>query len=389
MRRFHAERDLIDLLDKTADRLATLGVEPVFIGECPNKFNDAFEDDLWFAVQAGEDYWEQSQFFHQDSGIHANERSSYRADRDTAENSPTDIAATRITFLREILKCLQESGWRELIGHGGLIALVIERGQRWLVLEYPNIDDAAIFSWDAEGIFAAGTMERIDQTIGQDKLLTFHTVEFADLDRLRGTARRQFMPELQDKEAETRFWQVLSSALNSILGEAKQLFALVSRNSRGPVHGRQIPSMASVVSIELEGQDGDLVHRRDDTWPKFRPKAGGDPIEYSDLAKAMHGALGGFEKADWRGLFGSAFGEVLERGDQLAIIANQDIAFLIRGNAVFEISPAGLVYEGPTGFLSLLTMEMSLERLLTDRARRLDAGRRLARKSSFTKPPAT
>jgi hypothetical protein len=53
MGRFQQEIPLIRLLDEVADGLADLEPGPILLAECPNKFNDAGHDDLWYAVQAG------------------------------------------------------------------------------------------------------------------------------------------------------------------------------------------------------------------------------------------------------------------------------------------------------------------------------------------------
>lgn len=45
------------------------------------------------------------------------------------------------------------------------------------------------------------------------------------------------------------------------------------------------------------------------------------------------------EDQDWRGLFSEAFGETLEIGQTLAILADQDLAAFVRDNSAFLIGP--------------------------------------------------
>ena len=57
-----AEQRLLDLLQPAAAKLAQLGPEPVLVAQCPNKFNDAWYDDLWYAAQVGTAFWEAAHY---------------------------------------------------------------------------------------------------------------------------------------------------------------------------------------------------------------------------------------------------------------------------------------------------------------------------------------
>jgi hypothetical protein len=180
MERFRQEIPLIHLLDEVAGGLADLEPGPILLAECPNKFNDAGQDDLWYAVQAGFEYWEQSHFFAYGSAYgsksNVSEYSSYShtLDPQTLKDRGGAVTGDSITRLRTSLRHLQTTGWRSLIGNeriyseddssdlGGVtIALVIERGQRWLVLQHPNGGDAEIFAWDGDGLFLLGAIHRM------------------------------------------------------------------------------------------------------------------------------------------------------------------------------------------------------------------------------------
>ena len=150
MERFQQEIPLIRLLDEVADGFADLEPGPILLAECPNKFNDVGHDDLWYAVQAGKEYWEQSHFFAYGSAYgsrsNVSEHSSYShtLDPQTLKDRGGAVNGDSITRLRTGLRHLQTNGWRSLIGnerkygyddppvHNGLIALVVE-GWRSLI----------------------------------------------------------------------------------------------------------------------------------------------------------------------------------------------------------------------------------------------------------------
>ncbi|NJM82587.1 MAG: hypothetical protein HC844_08860 [Tabrizicola sp.] len=360
MHKFRDEAALIRVLDEVADSLSALGVEPIFLGECPNKFNDAFQDDLWYAVQAGEEYWEQSHFFEYRTEPLVRERSSFAPGLDpkALKDGGATIVGDRIARLRGCLHHLQQKGWRDLVGFGGLIALIIEKGQRWLVLERPNVDDAEIYSWGEDGLFDIGKTERIDQEIEKPTLLRFKHVEQRNVDWLGDEALRYFRPVLQDTASATRLAEVLWDAVTAIRGQTSAPFALLSKASPTSFYGgggRFEPPQ--VISDDLRQKEGEF--RRPDAtgkWPQYRPDPKAEPAEYSDLAKAMHTALAILEDADWRKHFSTAFGENLSDW-QLGLLANADIAVLIRDNAAFRIEPGKLSQIGVFDYISFFNFD--------------------------------
>jgi hypothetical protein len=81
----------------------------------------------------------------------------------------------------------------------------------------------------------------------------------------------------------------------------------------------------------------------------------------SDFAKAMQVQLGLLEDARWRGIFASAFGENPHDLGQLGLIADAEIAALVRGNAAFEVLPDALVPLGAFDNPSFLQLDKTLE----------------------------
>jgi hypothetical protein len=372
MRKFQHESDLIKCLDAVAESLSGVCVEPIFLGECPNKFNDAAEDDLWYAVQAGAEYWEQSHFFEYRSEPFVRERSSYslHLDKETIKDRGAEISSDRIAILRHALRALQKSGWRKLLGYDGLTALVIERGQRWLVLEQPNVDDAEIYSWGEEGLFEIGETDRIDQQIGKPVLLQFSHVEKWNVDWLGAEAKRYFRPVLQDAASAKTLADVLWEAVIAIREQTSASFALLS-NASPHYHGAAGRfSRPEAFSEALRQREGEFRRpSANGEWPKYRPDMRVEPTEYSDLAKTMHTALANLEDSDWRKLFGMAFGETLDHW-QLGLLANTDIAVLVRDNAAFEVTPNELRHIGAFAYTSFPNFDKFLPAFVSTLNRR-------------------
>jgi hypothetical protein len=106
-------------------------------------------------------------------------------------------------------------------------------------------------------------------------------------------------------------------------------------------------------SRDLRRNEGELRKPTDGKWRKYRENFQQDPTEYSDIAKALHTCLAELEDADWRALFGKAFGEVVERGQHLSLIANSELSVLVRDNVAFEVSPNKLERLGVFDHLNL------------------------------------
>jgi hypothetical protein len=370
------ESPLIRLLDEVADGLADLEPGPILLAECPNKFNDAGEDDLWYAVQAGFDYWEQSHFFMYETKSTVREHSSFShtLDPQTLKDRGATVNGDCIARLRSSLRHLQTKGWRRLVGneplsdsydgpdYSGLIALVIERGQRWLVLERPNITDAEIFAWDGDGFFLVGGSDRVDQSIGNRPILSFGKVEEIDVPRLGPEAQAYFLPKVRDRVASSKLAGLLWQAVTAIRELTVEPFGLLSKGSpRSHGSDNHLWRQPEAFSSHLRPREGEFRRETAGVWPKYFARLTAEPEEMSDVAKAMHAQLGLLEDSDWRGIFASTCGENPSDPCQLGLIADREIAVLVRDNAAFEVLPDALVPLGAFDYASFLQLDETLE----------------------------
>ncbi len=375
---FDREAELLAVLDAVADGLQTGMDEPVLLAECPNKFNDAFEDDLWFAVQTGEDYWEQSHFFEHRATHAVQERSLFTSSTGdgAVQGIGPDHSSDRIAGLRHRLKSLGKAGWREMTGWPGLLALVIEHDQRWFVTEIPNVDLGEIYAWDEVGMFRVGSTERIDSRVGDKRVLIFKTVVPEAVVLLGEAAQRYFHPVIVDEVCAGMLTHFLWSATEAIRRQGESPAALRSGSMSSYLRRSECCSAA------LRPGEGYYIHRKDETWPKFQPNVRAEPVDYSDHAKVLLTALDGLERLDWlayfgipsgndlnsdqqlalapspslaeairgnrglnwRQLFELAFGEKLDASQELTLLVGEHLAVLIRDNAVFEVTSKGLTY---------------------------------------------
>lgn len=338
---------LVAMLDDAAAEVEGIGAEPILLAECPHKYNDAWYDDLWHAVQAGPTWWEQSQFFEESFPPRVEERARFETDLDgpTIRATGATLTGEQITALRAVLRGLQVKGWRHAVRAAtapprDLLALVVEHRQRWLVLETPNAhDQASILAWDAAGLFRIGTMGRIDQAVGGDRLLLFETVESEAVCRLGSCARAYFHPSVVDGEAAMTLGGLLREAVGVVRATTGAPVALASRDSRATRSSGVGWAPPQSYAEGLRRDEGELRVPRNDVWPPYRPRdRRGEESPLSDLAKGLHTALAPLEAAGWRDLFGAAHGETLTRGQTLALLVSADRAVLMRDNAAFRVT---------------------------------------------------
>jgi len=362
---FRFEIQLLEQLNTIADSLSEIGVEPLFLGECPNKFNDAHHDDLWYAVQAGNAYWEQSHFFEYRSEPLVREHASYPEKRDVEEirRAGAAVNSDQISYLREKLRLLQIAEWRDLCDWDDLAALIIERDQRWLVLESPNISDGDVFAWDEYEMFHVGTVSRIDQCVGKNRLLVFKTVDRENVARLKGGAKAYFQPQTKSPVDEAKLAELLWDVTLRVRKLSDQPIAMCSRDSRQYVSDDASFLPPRSYSRDLRRNEGELRKPTDGNWPKYLENIRQDPTEYADIAKALHTCLAELEDAKWRALFEKAFGEVLERGQNLSLFANSDFSVLMRDNVAFEVKPNKLERFGVFDYPDLRHHEDVMARL--------------------------
>lgn len=345
---FRFEVPLIECLTKVAANLTETGIEPLFLGECPNKFNDANHDDLWYAVQAGTAYWEQSHFFEYSSGPLVREYTSYptQLDVETIKQSGSTIVSDQISYLREKLRLLQKEGWRDLCGCENLSALVIERGQPWFVLETPNGSDGDVYSWDKDGMFRMGGVSRIDQNVGKESILIFKTIDGGNVRRLGAGAKAYFEPHMHNKKSGEKLAKLLWDVTLRIRELSNRPFALRSIYSRQNSSDNSVYQRPQSYSSDLRRNEGELRKPTDGKWPMYRGRPDEELTEYTDIAKMFHTCLGELEDADWRSLFGDAFGETVEMGQHLSLFADANLSVLMRDNVAFEVTPLKLARFG-------------------------------------------
>ncbi|MCY4180901.1 MAG: hypothetical protein OXD48_11640 [Litoreibacter sp.] len=355
MHKFADEPRAIALLSDMAARLQHLEQSPLFLSESPNKFNDAGQDDLWLAVQSGETYWEQSHFFEDRSEPLVREHSAYG--HNLSGDSVLDIGASfessLIASLRRQLKELQDKEWRKLIRYDHLIGLAYEMGQWWLVLELVNYGEGEVYSWDDDGFFLVGIVDRIDDRVGQKRLFYFETVDTANLARLGSTARAYFEPNLVDLPVATDLHALLVDAIATVRKQSPKPAGLKSSSSppQTGVTSRFYSDFPRSFHEDLREKEGEF--RRPDQqgrWPKYQPRPSIEPQEYSDLAKTLHTTLGTLEQAGWRAIFGQALGEKLDKNEAVSLFLDSEIAVVTRDNSAFLVEEDRLSFLGQIPF---------------------------------------
>lgn len=353
-----AGKELIALLSEMTPRLATCGAEPTLVAECPHKFNDAFEDDFWCAVQNGETFWEQSQFFENVIRPKTTERASFIPDQEAnaIEGMGAALVSQRIATLRTILRELQIANWRSAINRAfypprNLAALIVEFGQPWLHLELVNGGDGDAFAWDGDGFFHVGTVSRFDQAVGQPQILQFERIDEQHLHRLGAPARAYFLPDVRDAEAVTRLTAMLQAAIEIVRAATDVPVALRSGHSRVCAHDRGYIRTPESYAENLRRREGEYRIQKNGVWPLYlNPKNLAEQSELSDVAKAYHTAVFCLEDGGWRTEFGRAFGEEMQRGETLVLFINSSMAVLMRNNTAFRVMPSGLQLLGTFGY---------------------------------------
>jgi hypothetical protein len=301
-------------------------------------------------------------------------------DPQTLKDRGGAVTGDSITRLRTSLRHLQTNGWRSLIGNeriyseddssdlGGVtIALVIERGQRWLVLQHPNGGDAEIFAWDGDGLFLLGGMfydsERLDRRIGDRPILSFDWVNELYIPRLGPEAQAFFLPKVRDKAASSKLAGLLWQAVSAIREITVRPFGLLSEGSpRNHRHDDRLRREPEAFSPLLRPNEGKFRRKIDGVWPKYAAELfSAETEEMSDFAKAMQVQLGLLEDARWREIFASACGENPRDLGRLGLIADTKTAVLVRGNAAFEVLPDALLPLGAFDYPLFLKLDETLE----------------------------
>lgn len=224
-----SEKDYVALLIEHAQRLRKLGPQPLAVTCANDKFNDAFDDDFWCAVQVGGSYWEQSQFFHTAS----REQSIIALNADTGGHqigsSLYGVAA--ITEGRKILASLEKRQWRQVgkdsiarnPGVAGIFpwdniyALIIQHDQVWLWIGAPMNDKNILYACHPSGLIFVGLdTHRMDEIFGALDLLYPEPFQQAALPFLTPKAQAYFRPRVVDEGASAEFAHFVHDALTQL-----------------------------------------------------------------------------------------------------------------------------------------------------------------------------
>lgn len=277
-----AEERLVNLLGQAIAALEPLnaGYGAVLVAECPDKFNDAFWDDLWFGVQVGTAYWEQAQYFRDVSPPVVEE---------TTKVGPR----SKLPEARAVLERLHAAGWRDEVGHclgedivrsGDVVGLGLQFGQPWLCVASSNNDTEIACTVSAEhGIVHMARCERFDQSFGDFVPLPFSDPRPDFAHYLTEKGRTHFFPAVQ--------WEQPARQLCGLLNEA------VARIENIPGTSRKRLELLAAVPFVVPHLARPPIIRWGDEWvPATKPTS--LPFE------ALAGVVAGLEIADWRHLFG-------------------------------------------------------------------------------------
>jgi hypothetical protein len=167
--------ELRSLLWNAVNELHALQIEPVVVASCPFKFNDAFNDEGWEAIQVGT-------FF--------SERTSYLGTPDAHDQRLAETPAAG-TSANRILQTLEAAQWRKVyqkvFGRSSMsteevIALVLQDGKNWLAVDGSNSGESAVYSIESGGglrhfghAVSDDEGRRFDQRIGENQPLLIRT----------------------------------------------------------------------------------------------------------------------------------------------------------------------------------------------------------------------
>lgn len=223
-----AERRLLDLLEPAAQKLAQLGPEAVLVAQCPNKFNDAWYDDFWFAAQVGTAFWEAAHYIEDRPAPEINE-------------SGNEQGSKAVRAAREVLDALEAGRWREaaiacfgkkkgwqlsatvdVVFDGDVLCLALQYGQPWLCVVSSNGSTEIACTWTKSGLVHMARCERIDQYIGRTAPLRFRELRSDFSRHLRPDARTRLLPQIRHTEAAARLSKLLRESFPRMDGDTAQ-----------------------------------------------------------------------------------------------------------------------------------------------------------------------
>ncbi len=349
-----AALELHRLIAAAADRMGSLGRSPWLLAEAPNKFNDATQDDLWYAVQIGGAYWEQSHFF-EGYGVPWFQEHSRLAGETTADQiapGSSVIASDEIASARSVLRSLEKAGWRELAkraleGYENLLCVAWQHGQLWLCRTEPVSGEGDAWIWvPGLGFQYFGMCCRLDEDVGHAVPIYFHKINRDCLDHLSGEARQYFLPAILDAVSHRELSSVVQAAAEEAAAVTDLPLVLASRGSpSSPWEGTRADWAPRLF---WNGKHLDI-----DRLEELAPRSPSDPEERGRHAEEVYrlsAILERLEAADWRGLFGRCYGNPPVAGQVLALYVGTGYAILVRENTTFLVEDGRLECAGVGDF---------------------------------------
>ncbi len=220
---------LAALVIDAAAELRLLGEQPLAIASAYDKFNDAFEDDYWSAVQLGWFNWEQSQFFQGwDGRIGGTAKQHGTVMIEPGECGSAEASHHAIKRARAILKRLDDAKWHELAETAlgaqipsGILAVVIQFDQVWLHCSSAigTNEDQILALVDGKLRRLAPIDDRFDELIGRAELIRCDGPDPELITLISSAARTHFDAAILDREAARE----LALLLNAIAPRVAEL----------------------------------------------------------------------------------------------------------------------------------------------------------------------
>ena len=342
------------LLDPALAELRQLGSEPILIAECPDKYNDAFNDDYWYAAQVGAASWEQSHFFEGgDYASHIKEGYHLRGQiLGGAVAEPARLATGKpLSKARAILHRLKDGGWRALAVEAlrdryPILCLAWQYGQAWFCLSSAVEGEGYAWALTPNGGFAEfGMCGRLDHEIGNPCPIWFSSIDPGAVRFLTPEARQFFAPRPIDSKAHRQLCTVIATAVADAAAANASEIAFLSAGSRASVYedSGNVYSGARLPLVVVDGYEMPMLNA-DGTAPQDYRASVYDHcrdqlLSLSPIARRL-------EEADWRTLFGQAFGTPLVKPQMLALFVAGGRALLVRENSVFTVTGSDLVFAG-------------------------------------------
>lgn len=287
----------LSALGGIVQHLRAIETDPVLIAECPNKFNDAFQDDWWLAAQCGHLYWERSLFFEADPEKVVNDRTN------------TEDLGDLKSVLR-VLNIARMWSWYNranlVLPDGNLLCIAIQDGQLLVCKTNPIDDYGTVWTLADDGnLVHIASCNRIDDTVGEPRPIRLNALRSDIWRYLCPKARAAMHLQCCDAEAD----RVLAKAIENAVTKVRTATHWASLRS----------SIAKRFS-----------------WPE--EKGGfdyGGNIPGSSQ-ETIRGALADLEKEDWRGVFDRAYTGV-DPAEPLTLFVTHERAELVYRNSVFNI----------------------------------------------------